>query len=410
MAAYNNIKAWHFADSFFYDPVNAFPSDVGQIGKYLHVVGGSGWTIGYYQIVQVFPAFATGVDGDQNMLQLNAPLPASADAVGGQADIVNSPGMTAAVLSVGEIALNTVALSWSAASGGSAPLVTHLFRGENRFGSLLTDLGNVSSVSVFNDSTAVRGKTYDYYLVTTDAASQTATSNKVLGYLADQVPIILGTLGDSNYAVGVSGRTTDAALQMAAFLKSTNGLRSVIQNNQSVGGKGIHDFQPGSSGYIALAAGWNGAAVTIGFIIMGYNDTNYGLTKSQYKTEMLAVCNALFADVSTLQKIVLGYCFGKGQDGTSSPDASNQYILLYHSAQDEIVAEDTQKRILAGNKSLFRFIGANPNLQNIDSNIHLNDAGCVQVGRINAEGIAAALYGSAASGSGINGTGILGML
>lgn len=410
MSTYNNIKAWHYADSFFYDPVNAFPSDVGQIGKYLHIVGGSGWTIGYYQIVQTFPAFATGVDGDQNMLQVNAPLPASADAVGGQADIVDSPGMTAAVLSVGEIALNNVALSWSAASGGSAPLVTHLFRGENRFGALLTDLGNVSSVSVFNDSTAVRGKTYDYYLVTTDAASQTATSNKVLGYLADQVPIALGTLGDSNYAVGVSGRTTDAALQMAIFLKSANGLRSVTQNNQSVGGKGIHDFQPGSSGYITLAAGWNGAAVTIGFVIMGYNDTNYGLTKSQYKTEMLAVCNGLFADVSTLQKIVLGYCFGKGQDGTSSPDASNQYILLYHSAQDEIVAEDTQKRILAGNKSLFRFIGANPNLQNIDSNIHLNDAGCVQVGRINAEGIAAALYGSAASGSGINGTGILGML
>ncbi len=104
MATYNDVVAWQFAESFFYDVVNPFPSDVGQIGKYLHVTGGTGFTPGYYLIVQVFPSFATGPDGNQNMFQLNGPpFPAVVNTRNGQADIVDTPALLPGVLTAGAI-------------------------------------------------------------------------------------------------------------------------------------------------------------------------------------------------------------------------------------------------------------------------------------------------------------------
>lgn len=65
-----NLKAWPSAGDYVYDTVTPFQASDFAVGDHLTVAASAGFPGGTYAVRALFPAYATGTDGAQNMLQL----------------------------------------------------------------------------------------------------------------------------------------------------------------------------------------------------------------------------------------------------------------------------------------------------------------------------------------------------
>lgn len=89
--------------------------------------------------------------------------------------------LTAPTLSVNHTTPDTVRLTWTDASGGTAPYVYDLHRSETKgFAPAAGNRIAAATASPYDDSAGVRPHVFYYYkVVVTDAAPATATSNEV---------------------------------------------------------------------------------------------------------------------------------------------------------------------------------------------------------------------------------------
>lgn len=302
--------------------------------------------------------------------------------------------ITAAVLSRGPISKANIKLTWTAASGGVAALTTNLKRSVSRFGSF-ADLGVVTGTS-YTDTTADPHTVYDYELVTGDGTT-TAISNQITAARTIPAAISLGWIGDSNYATGVSGRSTNIALEAAARLATSFGDRTVTLTNRSIGGTGIRDFQPSSTNLNNSISAFVSAGTTDVVLSHGYNDTYPLDSKAVFKANMSATIAALFAGVSTLQRVIIIAPLYLWIDPSSAspgfsndPDVRNPLLVQYNAASAEL---HNGVSIFYAGDDPFLYSGLHPEWYTIDSKVHLNDTGCQAMGRIDGDLVAAAAFG-----------------
>lgn len=199
--------------------------------------------------------------------------------------------------------------------------------------------------------------------------------------------LVVGFIGDSIYAgTGTSGGASTVPNQCLTALTAQTGLPATGSIN-ATSGKTTTDWAAGSGLLATAQAAMILAGVNVVSIMLGTNDSKSTVQTpvATYLSNLNGICTQLFANIPSLQAIVLHSAISAGNSLPDFGGMSEKMIYAYADALPSICTGLNGKGILLGDAGGIGYFGVTN--ASLADNIHPNDTGAAVLGKLQARAI-----------------------